>query len=159
MVVQGRPRVNEHRAITVGDSAEEPTQLSPADWEDSFFDQGAQIRSGLRRNGAWNLLVARSGTYEIELRRWAREVDALIVSALPPHPNPDGEFPAGVALPIAKARLKVAAFDQTRTVSPSDTAARFTLKLKPGPAKLQTWFSDADGAEICGAYYVYIRRK
>jgi arylsulfatase A-like enzyme len=153
------PWVNEHGAITVGARAEDPTQLSPADWEDSFLDQGAQIRSGLRRNGAWNLLVARAGTYEIELRRWAREVNARLVAGLPPHPNSDGEFPAGVALPIAKARLQIGTFDQTRPVGPADSAITFNLKLKAGPAKLQTWFYDAGGAEVSGAYYVYVHRK
>ncbi len=64
------PRLNEHSPITVGATAEDPTQLSPADWADSFLDQGAQVRSGLRRNGAWNVVVERAGAYEIELRRW-----------------------------------------------------------------------------------------
>jgi hypothetical protein len=153
------PRVNEHSAITIGAKAEDPTQLSPADWEDSFLDQGGQVRAGLRRNGAWNLLVARSGTYEIELRRWAREVNAPLAAGLPPHPSPDGEFPAGVALPIAKARLKVAGFDESRRVTASDTAVSFTVKLKAGLTRLQTGFYDGDGAEICGAYYVYVHRK
>ena len=153
------PQVNEHSAITIGAKAENPSQLSPADWEDSFLDQGAQVRAGLRRNGAWNIVVARSGTYEIELRRWAREANAPLAAGLPPHPNPDGEFPAGMALPIVKARLKVAGFDESRTVGASDTAVSFSLKLKSGPTKLQTWFYDADGAEISGAYYVYVHRK
>ena len=153
------PRVNEHSAITVGVKAEAPTQLSPADWQDSFLDQGAQIRRGTRRQGVWNIVVARSGTYDIELRRWAREVDAPMVAGLPPHPNHDGEFPAGKALPIARARLKVAGFDQSRPVGPSDTAVSFTVKLKSGPTKLQTWFYDADGAEISSAYYVYVQKK
>jgi arylsulfatase len=150
------PRVNEHSAITVGVKAEALTQLSPADWEDAFLDQGAQIRAGIRRNGVWNLFVARSGTYDIELRRWPREANAPLSAGLPPHPNPDGEFPAGVALPIAKACLKVAGFDQSQVVNPSDTAASFNVKLKSGPTKLQTWFYAADGAEISGAYYVYL---
>ena len=87
------PRVNEHSAITIGAKAEDPTQLSPADWEDSFLDQGAQVRAGLRRNGAWNLLVARSGTYEIELRRWAREANAPLAAGLPPHPESRRRIP------------------------------------------------------------------
>jgi hypothetical protein len=153
------PRVNEHSTITIGTKAEDPMQLSPADWEDSFLDQGAQIRAGLRRNGAWNLNVARSGIYEIELRRWAREVNAPLAAGLPPQPNHDGEFSAGVALPIAKARLKVGGFDESRTVSASNVAATFAVKLKPGPTNLRTWFYDADGAEICGAYYVYVHKR
>jgi arylsulfatase A-like enzyme len=153
------PRVNDYSAITIGSKAEDPTQLSPADWEDSFLDQGGQVRAGLRRNGVWNLVVARRGTYEIELRRWAREVNAPLVAGLPPHPSPDGEFPAGVALPIAKVRLKVGDSDQTRSVGPDDKAVVFSAKLKSGPTQLQTWFYDAEGAEISGAYYVYVHRK
>jgi hypothetical protein len=116
------------------------------------------VRLGLRRNGAWNLVVARPGTYQIELRRWAREANAPLAAGLPAQPNPDGEFPAGVALPIAKARLKVGGFEESRSVSASDTAVTFEVKLKPGRTKLQTWFYDADSKEICGAYYVYIHR-
>ena len=152
-------KVNEHSAITIGADAEDPSQLSPADWEDSFLDQGAQIRAGLRRNGIWNILVARPGTYEIELRRWGREVDAPLTASLPPHQHADGEFPAGVALPIAKARLKVADFDQSTATGATEKAVKFTAHLDAGQTKLQTWFYDADGAEICGAYYVYVHRK
>ena len=74
-------------------------------------------------------------------------------------PIPEGEFPAGVALPIAKARLKVGNFDQSRAVAPSDTAVTFKLDLKSGPTKLQTWFYDAHDAELSGAYYVYIHKR
>ena len=153
------PRVNEHSAITVGDDAEDPVQLSPADWEDSFMDQGKQVRKALQRTGAWNITVARSGTYEIELRRWAREVDKPLVAGLPVFEHIEGEYPAGVALPIAKARLKVAGMDETRTVNASDNAVSFATKLKSGRTQLQTWFYDAEGKEICGAYYVYVHRK
>jgi hypothetical protein len=152
------PRVNEHGAVTVGDEAENPMQLSPADWEDSFFDQGKQVRRALRRNGDWNIVVARSGMYEIELRRWAREVDKPLVADLPVFEHIEGQYPAGVALPITKARLKVAAFDESRTVSASDNAVRFITRLQSGPTQLQTWFYDKDGAQICGAYYVYVTK-
>src|SRR5262249_23483672 len=59
------PRVNDHEAIVVGSDAENPLQLSAADWEDVFLDQGAQVRAGLRRNGPWDVEVARAGQYEI----------------------------------------------------------------------------------------------
>ena len=56
--------------------AEPVTELSPADWEDSFFDQGEQARAGYARNRAWNIEVARAGEYEFELRRGAYDVYA-----------------------------------------------------------------------------------
>jgi arylsulfatase A-like enzyme len=153
------PTMNNHGAIILGDRAENPSQLSPADWEDSFFDQGAQVRNGLRRNGAWNVEIARAGTYEIELRRWAREADMPMASGLPPRPHATGEFSAGTALPIAKARLKISGFDESQNVAANDKAVTFTAKLKSGRTQLQTWFYDEAGKEICGAYYVYVRRK
>ena len=153
------PRVNEYSAIIVGAKAENPSLLSPSDWEDSFLDQGAQIRKGMKRNGAWNIVVDRSGTYQIELRRWAVEVNAPLVAGLPPQKHTDGEFPAGVALPIAKVRLKVARFDKSKNVGPTDTAEVFEVKLKSGRTQLQTWCYDAEDKEICGAYYVYVSRK
>jgi arylsulfatase len=103
--------------------------------------------------------VDRDGEYEIELRRWPREADAAMAAGLPPYPHTDGTFPAGAALSIAKARLRIADFDQSRPVLAADKAVTFATRLKAGRAQLQTWLSDADGRAICGAYYVYVNRK
>jgi arylsulfatase A-like enzyme len=153
------PRVNDHEAIVVGSDAENPLVLSPADWEDSFLDQAAQVRAGLRRNGAWNVEVARAGGYEVTLRRWPAEADAAIRAGRPAVKHADGQFPAGVALPIASARLKVGEFDATRPVGEEDRAVTFAVELPAGRTKLRTWFLDAGGQEIAGAYYVTVRRK
>jgi arylsulfatase len=153
------PRVNEHSAITIGADEENPLQLSPADWEDSFLDQGRQVREGLRRNGVWNIEVAREGEFEFELRRWAKEVDAPLSASLPAVPHADGEFPPGVALPIASVRLRMGAFDERRPVTSDTKSVTFTARLPTGRTQLQTWFLDAADEELAGAYYVYVRRK
>jgi arylsulfatase A-like enzyme len=153
------PRVNDHEAIVIGSDAENPLLLSPADWEDSFLDQGAQVRAGLRRNGAWNVEVAKAGEYEITLRRWPAEADTAIRAGRPVVKHADGRFPAGVALPVASARLTVGRFDATRPVGDGDRAVTFAVELPAGRTKLRTWFLDADGEEIAGAYYVTVRRK
>ena len=151
--------VNKFSAITVGGDAEKLVQLSPADWCDSFLDQGQQIRAGLRRNGFWRIEVAREGNYEIELRRWPREADAPLSAGVPPQKLADGKLPAGVALPIAEARVTIGGIDQRRVVAPDAKQVTFTLRLPAGHTQLQTWFSDAQKRELCGAYYVYITRK
>jgi arylsulfatase len=153
------PRLDEFGAIAVGSDAENPCVLSPADWMDVFLDQSRQVRIGEAKSGAWNLEVARAGDYEIALRRWPEESDAPIAAAMPPHQGPDGTLVAGKALPVGKARLKVAGVDETRVVGPEDKAVRFALALKAGTAHLQTWFLDAAGKELCGAYYVTVRRR
>ena len=41
-----------------------------------------------------------------------------------------------------------------------DKEATFTVRLKAGQKlPLQTWFLDAGGKELCGAYFAYVRRK
>ena len=141
------PRLNELQRVIIGHDAEPVSQLSPCEWRDVFLDQGAQVRRGERKNGVWHLEVARDGEYEFELRRWPRESGASLAASVPPD---------GVALPIAKARLKIG--DAERTASASGALVRFRLPLRSGPTALQTWFLDETGKELCGAYYVYVRR-
>lgn len=152
------PSVNDHEAIIVGSEHENPMLLSPADWEDVFLDQAAQVRAGIRRSGPWNIEVAQAGEYEITLRRWPEEAPDPITASKPPMPHADGEFREGVALPITSARLTVVDFDETKDVSSRDEAIVFTTKLPKGRTQLQTWFN-GDGGEIAGAYYVKVRRK
>jgi arylsulfatase len=152
------PKLNEHEAIVIGSDAENPTQLSPADWDDVFFDQGKQVRDGVPRNGAWNLEVAKPGTYRFELRRWPREADVAIASGLSAKKTELAEFPPGKALPIAKARIRSGEFDAVKDVRTDDRAVTFEHALQSGRLKLQTWFSDAEGHELCGAYFVYVAR-
>jgi arylsulfatase len=156
---QVAPGTTEFGAITIGADAENPSQLSPSDWQDSFFDQGRQVRSGLHRNGLWNVVVDRAGEYEFELRRWPREADAALAASLPATQLTDGELPPGVALPIAEARVKIGTFDERRPVAGEAKQAVFTARLPAGRTQLQTWFYDAGGNELCGAYYAYVRRK
>ena len=151
--------VNHLEAPLVGNDAENPCLLSPADWEDVFLDQGRQVREGLRRNGVWNIVVDREGTYTLELRRWAREADAAIDAALPAYSHADGEFPPGAALPVARARLAIGAFDQTVAVPAGAKQVTFRVPLPAGRTRMQTWFYDGQGQEICGAYYVYVTRQ
>ena len=70
----------------------------------------------------------------------------------------DGHYPPGQALPITKARLQVAGFDQTREPDASGQSVTFEADLKKGPVELQTWMLSQDNQPICGAYYVYVKR-
>jgi arylsulfatase len=153
------PQVHDFSRVVLGAEAENPSLLSPCEWADVFLDQSRQVRQGEAKNGVWHVEIEREGRYQFELRRWPREAVLAIAAGAPPHQAADGVYPAGVALNIAKARLKIADADQSLPVQPDDAAVTFSATLKPGPAALQTWFYDAEGREICGAYYVYVRRE
>ena len=152
------PALDTFLPVHIGSDKENPVQLSPTEWADSFLDQGAQIRSGLRRNGTWHVEVEQDGDYEFALRRWPLEVDAPMRSGLPPHKGECGEYPAGVALPVAKAEIEVGGQRKSQPVTGDGKEAGFRLSLKKGRTTLKTWFYDDAGQEICGAYFVYVRR-
>jgi len=133
--------------------------LSPCEWYDSFLDQGLQVRRGEAKNGAWHVEVAQDGDYEFTLRRWPVEADAAISAGVPEATLTDGKLPAGKALPIASARLRIREVDERCPVKSDDRSVTFRVKLRAGDTQLQTWFLDAEGRELCGAYYVTVLRK
>ena len=96
--------------------------LSSADWANVYCDNMEQPpRRQVDKNGPWHL-AGREG-------RHVRDRAAALAEARPTRPSParvpafkavDGALPAGKALPIAKARLKIADLDETKPVSPAD---------------------------------------
>lgn len=153
------PRVNEFSRIPIGAEAEPVTLLSAADWQDVFLDQQFQVRSGPNRSGPWGLEVARDGEYTFELRRWPREADVALGAGVPPFEAVDGVYGEGKALPIAKAKLRIGDKEWTQDVEDGDKAVRFAVPLKAGYTQAQTWFYDAEGNQLAGAYYVYVERQ
>jgi arylsulfatase len=146
--------------VSLGADQENPVTLSAADWENVYCDNMQNLRQGVERNAPWHVLIEKDGDYEIALRRWPKEADAAIAAGVPPFKGVDGGLPAGKALPITKARLKVGGFDASKAVGPEDKEVVFRVSLKAGPkTTMQTWFSDSDGKEVCGAYFAYVLRR
>lgn len=108
--------------------------------------------SGLLKGEQMELEVARTGEYEIELRRWAEESGKALTDS---YDATSGEG----AIPVAKARLQVGDFDQTVDTRPEDTFVRFSANLPKGKTELTASFLDTQGKVICGATYLKITRK
>lgn len=144
----------------LGAAEQNPTTLTPDAWGDPplWFDQWEQVLRGEQRNGTWHVLVTRPGRYRFSLRRWPGEIRIPMTRGLPAHSGELGKFPPGTALPIAKARLRVGRFDRTREVAAEQQSVDFTVTLDQGRTQVQTWFYDAQGNELCGAYYVEVYR-
>jgi len=155
------PLIKEFYPISIGAAQENPVRLTAVDWADVYCDNVVNcVRPGQNKNGVWHLLVEQNGRYEIALRRWPKEADAAITAGVPEYRNENRILPAGVALPIAKARLKLAEVDETKAVSAQAKEMTFNVALKAGARlPMQSWFYDANGRELCGAYYAYVRRK
>ena len=152
------PTVNTFSRLTIGSDAANPVLLAPPEWRNVSLDQQYQVRTAPVKNGVWTIQVERAADYQVDLRRWPVEADTAITAGLPPYTAVDGTYVAGKALPITQARLKVANFDQTVPVTATDKAISFTVNLPSGPTDLQTWFLNANGNLLTGAYYVYVTR-
>jgi len=150
--------VLEPQRVIIGSDQENPQMLTACEWLDVFVDQQIQVRRGVKKNGVWHLDVAQAGEYEFELRRWPRESGLRLTEACPQEKMTDGTYVAGQAFPIVEARFQIGDFDTMRFPERDGQSFRIKTKLQPGPVELQTWLLDHDDTEICGAYYVYIRR-
>lgn len=140
-------------AISIGSKKENPVKLTSCDWDGAYTDNWWQLRTG-GHNGIWHILVEESAEYEFELRRWPIEADAPIrVSLTNPAFNNEG-----TALPVVEARIKIADVDLSLPVSSNDKSITFKMKLNAGETQLKTWFLDNDRNDLCGAYYVNVRK-
>jgi hypothetical protein len=71
----------------------------------------------------------------------------------------NGEYISGNAIPISSARIQIGAQIFTNNPQADGKSVQFRARLEAGPTELQTWFLDAAGRSICGAYYVYVHRE
>lgn len=158
-----QPDIGLRGQVIVGHDAENPLILNASGWQGPYMVDNDAVRRGRRANGIWNVTVAQEGYYRIALRRWPVDVDAAMCEATPPVPYTDifshGErSEPGLALPIAKARLKIGGHESEKLVGETDREAVFETSLPAGPITIQTWLLDREGKLLCGAYYVSIER-
>ncbi|HUW18853.1 MAG TPA: arylsulfatase [Sedimentisphaerales bacterium] len=144
------PIADEPCYVHIGSRQENPTDLTCAQWYKVYVDNFGHIKGG--NNSYWNVFVERPGKYEFTLARYPFEADTAMDAPMTVlHYNVK-------ALPVAGARLKINQFDMTKSVPSGDKSVTFTVPLKAGKTRLQTWLCDKDGKALCGAYYVRVHR-
>ncbi|MCB0108145.1 MAG: sulfatase-like hydrolase/transferase, partial [Caldilineaceae bacterium] len=147
-----------YQPITLGSAAENPVRLCSADWAWAYVDNQSNLRGCVMDSGTWHVDVARSGRYSLTLRRWPEESGLGIAAPAPVMQGVDGSFPEGKALPVASAWLRAGQHEETQPVPPDATAQRFEMLLDQGPTTIKSWWYDADGKELAGAYYLTAER-
>ncbi|MGB7325034.1 MAG: arylsulfatase [Rubripirellula sp.] len=144
--------------VIIGSEQENPMMLTACEWLDVFVDQQRQVRDAALKNGTWHLQVAKTGTYQIELRRWPRESDLQLTDGLAETRVTDGVFVPGKTLPITSARLQAGDANQKLTPQPDKQSFIAEVNLTEGPIEMRASFLDSDEKVICGAYYAYVQR-
>jgi arylsulfatase B len=146
------PRLGEYVATSLGSGHQDPVPLTSSDWQDIYSDNAGHVRqaAGGPQGGEWNVEIERAGEYEFALRRWPPELDLPLTAS---------ESEGSKAFPIAAARLTIAGREASARTAPGDKQAVMRVKLPPGQTRLHAWFQDADGNDLCGAFYVSVTRR
>jgi arylsulfatase len=132
-------------------AAQALVKLTSSDWQDVYCDNAGNIRNGEGgpRGGPWNVQVEQAGEYEIALRRWPREVDTALGAQYGPQ---------SMTFPIAQAKVAASGREFNGKTEPTAKEAVVRVTLPAGKIQLQAWFQDAQGKDLCGAYYAYVTK-
>jgi hypothetical protein len=158
---------DEEIPITLGDADSMQLCLNSHDWRNEACDCAWNqnlVRRGYRANGYWEVLVAETGRYQFELRRWPKEEDRPLIEGIP-GPAPvalidmtlETGYGGGVSVPIQSAEIVIGGQERSASVTEDAKGVTFDLDLEAGPTHLQTYLHPTDGKDL-GAYYVYITR-
>jgi hypothetical protein len=138
-------------------------ELTSGDWEGIYADNTGYIREavGGPTGGHWHILVEGAGEYEFTLRRWPEQTGAALGDKYEPSAKSPGTakqvtkgFPT-----IARAKVDIAGVKGEVKADPKATGATVVVALPAGKTKLKAWFADADGTDLCGAFFVTVRKK
>lgn len=158
------PMLNDFVPISIGAKQQPVVELTSGDWEGIYADNSGYVREavGGPTGGHWHILVEEAGEYEFTLRRWPEQTKA----ALGDKYEPSAKSPANkanlvtVGFPtIASAKIDIAGVKASTKADPKATGSTLTVRLPAGKTKLKAWFADADGRDLCGAFYVTVVRK
>jgi arylsulfatase A-like enzyme len=150
--------------IIIGSNKQNPSEFTPDAW--SVMQRSIGFwQKGIARGCAGTAPILAEaetlGTYRFSLRRWPEEVNRPIRASaeltVPDGLSDETKTEQGQALPIVKARLKVADFDKTIEVTDDMIEATFTVPLKKGVCDILAQFITDDGKEY-GAYFLYVER-
>ena len=156
----------------LGTSVQDEIFLSSIDWvaEESErpWNQG-HVAAGLDGFGVWHAHIGKAGRYQLEVRRWPREIDLPMTAVPELRENPEaylmdepvmgtiyGDTFAG--LPVARVRLKVGDDVQETALEADATCATFEVQLDAGPIDVRTFLLDENGKKLCGGYFTYVKR-
>jgi hypothetical protein len=158
------PKLNDFVPISIGVKQQPVVELTSGDWEGIYADNSGFVREavGGPNGGHWHIQVEQAGEYEFTLRRWPEQTKAALGDKYEPSPKSPAnkaklvtrDFPT-----IAVAKIDTAGVKAEAKADPKASGAVITATLPAGKTTLKAWFADADGKDLCGAFFVTVRKK
>jgi arylsulfatase A-like enzyme len=153
--------------ISIGTEHEPETFLCSANWYGNSADSWNKINKNPNSMGYYNLQVDSTGKYEVALYRWPKESGLTLtddfhninIAFNASYNSPNKENPAKLtALPVSEARLTVDEQQYIKSAEPNSTHITFEVNLKKDEViKLEPMFLNAEGEELCGVYFTYVK--
>jgi len=155
--------LNDFVPQSIGASQQPIVELTSGDWEGIYADNSGYVReaAGGPMGGHWHINVERAGEYEFTLRRWPERTRAALGDKYEPSPTSPSNKPnvKTIGFPmIARARIDIAGVQADVIAVPTETAVTVRVKLPAGKTRLKAWFTDAEGKDLCGAFFVTVRK-
>jgi arylsulfatase len=157
------PRLNDFVPQSIGAPQQPVVELTSGDWEGIYADNTGYVREavGGPTGGHWHINVESAGEYEFTLRRWPERTKAALgekyePSSLSPSNKPNVQtvgFPT-----IARAKIEIVGIRRSETAFSTATAATIRVRLPAGRTTLKAWFADTAGKDLCGAFFVTVRK-
>jgi len=141
---------------------ENPVVLCANDWSEGYINTQWAVAqaSGDPKGGPWQIFVKESGKYQLELSRWPFHLNRSLTIAGPKKAVGGTVLRPGKAVPIASGYVSV---NNNVPISANNTttnAKKITIDIdiNAGKNTLQAWFKDKDGQDLCGAYFVRVKK-
>jgi arylsulfatase len=143
----------------IGTKQQLRVELTSADWENIYADNAGYVRQavGGPTGGKWHIHVEEAGEYEFTLHRWPEQTKKALGDKYDDPKDKKGDsksFPT-----ITKAKVEIAGVKGEAAADAKALGAPVKVTLPAGKTTLKAWFSDADGKDLCGAFYVYVTKK
>jgi arylsulfatase A-like enzyme len=157
------PTLNDFVPISIGAKQQPVVELTSGDWEGIYADNSGYVRQavGGPTGGHWHVLVEEAGEYELTLRRWPEQTKTALGEKYEPSAkSPQYNSKETKAFPsIATAKIEIAGIAASTKADPKATGATLTARLPAGKTKLKAWFADTEENDVCGAFFVTVRKK
>jgi arylsulfatase A-like enzyme len=159
------PTLNNFVPISIGAKEQPVVELNSGDWEGIYADNSGFVREavGGPTGGHWNVKVETAGEYEFTLRRWPEQTKAALGDKYEPSEKSPSNKPKDKTVTrgfptIARAKLAIGEVKAESTADPNSTGVPLKVTLPAGETKLKAWFADADGKDLCGAFFVTVKK-
>jgi arylsulfatase len=157
------PGVDKFIPLVIGAEQEDPVTLTSDFWSDSAYvntQWKVALAGGPPQGGIWHIHADKGGKYKLELSRWPFHLNRNLTVMGPDTAVGGVKLRQGKALPVEFGCISLDHGEPVIVRKSNRRATDITIEMNipAGDNTLQAWFKDKSRQDICGAYYVRIKR-